>query len=82
MELGGQRKGIEPEEVVIVEAGDKTFVLTTLQDAGAVVVYDITDPENPKYDSGAITEMNDYTSDTAGISVENPKDLPIKMDTF
>jgi len=73
-----KRKGIEPEEVVIVEAGDKTFVLTTLQDAGAVVVYDITDPENPKYDSGTITEMNDYTSDTAGTSAGEPEGLAYK----
>ena len=73
-----KRKGIEPEEVVIVEAGDKTFVLTTLQDAGAVVVYDITDPANPKYDSGAITEMNDYTGDTAGTSAGEPEGLAYK----
>ncbi|MAP03164.1 MAG: hypothetical protein CMF85_05080 [Candidatus Marinimicrobia bacterium] len=39
---------------------------------------DITDPENPKYDSGAITEMNDYTSDTAGTSAGEPEGLAYK----
>ena len=73
-----KRKGIEPEEVVIVEAGDKAFALTTLQDAGAVVVYDITDPANPKYDSGAITEMTDYTTQTDGESKGEPEGLAVK----
>ena len=73
-----KRKGIEPEEVVIAEAGGKTFVLATLQDAGAVVVYNITDPANPKYDSGAITEMNDYTSQTDGESKGEPEGLAYK----
>tara|TARA_B100001250_G_scaffold236185_1_gene202886 strand:- start:490 stop:1737 length:1248 start_codon:yes stop_codon:yes gene_type:complete len=73
-----KRKGLEPEEVVIVEAGDKAFVLTTLQDAGAVVVYDITDPANPKYDSGAITEMTDYTTQTDGESKGEPEGLAVK----
>ena len=73
-----KRKGIEPEEVVIVEAGGKVFVLTTLQDAGAVVVYDITDPNNPKYDSGSITEMNDYTSGSGGTSEGEPEGLAYK----
>ena len=73
-----ERKGIEPEEVVIVEAGGKAFVMTTLQDAGAVVVYDITDPANPKFDSGAITEMNDYTSQSDGESKGEPEGLAYK----
>ena len=73
-----ERKGIEPEEVVIVEAGGKAFVMTTLQDAGAVVVYDITDPANPKFDSGAITEMNDYTSQADGESKGEPEGLAYK----
>ena len=70
-----KRKGIEPEEVVIAETGGKVFVLSTLQDAGGVVVYDITDPANPKFDSGAITEMNDYTAQTDGESKGEPEGL-------
>ena len=73
-----ERKGIEPEEVVIVEEGGIMFFLTTLQDAGAVVVYDITDPGNPVWDSGAITEMNDYTTQTDGESVGEPEGLAYK----
>ena len=73
-----ERKGIEPEEVVIVEEGGKMFFLTTLQDAGAVVVYDITDPGNPVCDSCAITEMNDYTTQTDGESVGEPEGLAYK----
>ena len=53
-------KGIEPEEITVVEKDGKIFVLTTLQDPSAVVVYNIIDPANPVYDSGAITELNDY----------------------
>ena len=73
-----QRKGIEPEEVVIVEAGEKTFVMATLQDAGAVVVYDITDPSNPTWDSGAITEINNYTNEIDGTSVGEPEGMAYK----
>ena len=36
------RKGIEPEEVVIAENAGQMFVLATLQDPSAVVVYNIT----------------------------------------
>ena len=73
-----KRKGIEPEEVVIVEAGDKTFVMATIQDAGAVVVYNITDPANPIYDSGAITELNDYTKIEGLSSAGEPEGLAYK----
>ena len=73
-----ERKGIEPEEVVIVEEGGKMFFLTTLQDPGAVVVYDITDPANPVWDSGAITELNDYVTQTDGESIGEPEGLAYK----
>tara|TARA_B100000131_G_scaffold138308_1_gene134672 strand:- start:2797 stop:4050 length:1254 start_codon:yes stop_codon:yes gene_type:complete len=75
-----QRKGIEPEEVIIVEEGGKSFVMATLQDAGAVVVYDITDPANPIWDSGAITELNDYTPfvDGSSESAGEPEGLAYK----
>ena len=51
-----KRKVSNRRKKVIAEAGGKSFVLTTLQDAGAVVVYDITDP-NPKYDSGLLLNL-------------------------
>ena len=69
------RKGIEPEEVVIVEEDNQTFVMATLQDAGAVVVYNITNPANPVYDSGAITQLVDYTSDDSAESTGEPEGL-------
>ena len=49
-----ERKGIEPEEVVIAEHDGKSYVLATLQDPAAVVVYDITDPTNPTWDLSLI----------------------------
>ena len=57
-----ERKGIEPEEVVIAEHEGKSYVLATLQDPAAVVVYDITDPTNPTWDSGAIAQFVDYSA--------------------
>ena len=57
-----ERKGIEPEEVVIAEHDVKSYVLATLQDPAAVVVYDITDPTNPTWDSGAIAQFADYST--------------------
>ena len=61
-----ERKGIEPEEVVIVEKGDETFVLASLQDPAAVVVYNITNPTSPVYDSGEIVQLVDYTTVEGG----------------
>lgn len=73
-----ERKGIEPEEVVIAEHDGKSYVLATLQDPAAVVVYDITDPTNPTWDSGAIAQMVDYstgdgesTGESEGLAYKN-----------
>ena len=73
-----ERKGIEPEEVVIAEHNDKSYVLATLQDPAAVVVYDITDPTNPTWDSGAIAQLEDYstgdgesTGESEGLAYKN-----------
>ena len=52
--------------------------MATLQDAGAVVVYDITDPSNPTWDSGAITEINNYTNEIDGTSVGEPEGMAYK----
>tara|TARA_B110000438_G_C15806656_1_gene647705 strand:+ start:430 stop:1677 length:1248 start_codon:yes stop_codon:yes gene_type:complete len=73
-----ERKGIEPEEVVIAEEGDKSYVLASLQDPAAVVVYDITDPTNPTWDSGEIVQLIDYstgegesTGESEGLAYKN-----------
>ena len=71
-------KGIEPEEILILDKDDQSFMLSTLQDAGAVVVYNITNPLNPVYDSGAISELNDYTQQDGGVSVGEPEGLHYK----
>ena len=71
-------KGIEPEEILIVDKDDQSFMISTLQDAGAVVVYNITDPLNPVYDSGAITELDDYTQEEGGMSSGEPEGLHYK----
>ena len=71
-------KGIEPEEILIVDKDNQSFMISTLQDAGAVVVYNITDPLNPVYDSGAITELDDYTQEEGGMSSGEPEGLHYK----
>ncbi len=71
-------KGIEPEEILIVDKDNQSFMISTLQDAGAVVVYNITDPLNPVYDSGAITELDDYTQEEGSMSSGEPEGLHYK----
>ena len=73
-----ERKGIEPEEVVIAEHDGKSYVLASLQDPAAVVVYDITDPTNPTWDSGEIVQLVDYstgegesTGESEGLAYKN-----------
>ena len=73
-----ERKGIEPEEVVIAEHDGKSYVLASLQDPAAVVVYDITDPTNPRWDSGEIVQLVDYstgegesTGESEGLAYKN-----------
>jgi len=46
-------------------------LLATLQDPAAVVVYDITDPTTPVWDSGAITQMIDYSTGCGGSTGES-----------
>ena len=73
-----ERKGIEPEEVVIEEYNGEMYVLATLQDPSAVVVYNITDPTNPVYDSGVITQFIDYTSDSSAESTGECEGLAVR----
>lgn len=60
-----ESKGLEPEECYLVEKEDKWFGILTLQDPGAVVVYDITDPAKPVYDSSFVT---DESGEAEGLS--------------
>ena len=73
-----ERKGIEPEEVVIAEYEGQMFVLATLQDPSAVVVYNITDPTNPVWDSGAISQLIDYTLDDSAESTGECEGLAVR----
>ena len=72
------RKGIEPEEVVIEEYNGEMYVLATLQDPSAVVVYNITDPTNPVWDSGVITQLIDYTVDDSAESTGECEGLAVR----
>jgi len=44
-------KRTEPEECALVEKDGRLFAILALQESHAVVVYDVTDPANPKFDS-------------------------------
>ena len=72
------RKGIEPEEVVIEEYNGEMYVLATLQDPSAVIVYNITDPTNPVWDSGVITQLIDYTVDDSAESTGECEGLAVR----
>ena len=45
------KKRTEPEECSLVEQDDKLYAVFALQESHAVIVYDVTDPANPVYDS-------------------------------
>ena len=42
-------KGPEPESVIVGQAGDKTYAFVGLERIGGVMMYDITDIENPEF---------------------------------
>ena len=44
-------KRTEPEECSLVEQDDKLYAIFALQESHAVIVYDVTDPANPVFDS-------------------------------
>jgi|TARA_B100001540_G_C15203697_1_gene371963 hypothetical protein len=54
------------------------FVLATLQDPSAVVVYNITDPTNPVWDSGVISQLIDYTLDDSAESTGECEGLAVR----
>ena len=45
------KKRTEPEECSLVEQDGKLYAVFAMQEAHAVMVYDVTDPANPVYDS-------------------------------
>jgi len=51
MDARKSTKQTEPEECSLVEKDDKLYAILALQESHAVVVYDVTDPANPVFDS-------------------------------
>ncbi|MEA3287761.1 MAG: hypothetical protein U9Q77_10370 [Candidatus Marinimicrobia bacterium] len=45
------KKRTEPEECSLVEQDGKLYAIFALQESHGVIVYDVTDPENPVFDS-------------------------------
>ena len=56
------KKRTEPEECSLVERDDKLYAVFALQESHAVIVYDVTDPANPVFDSMAPAGI-DYEND-------------------
>ncbi len=56
-------KRTEPEECSLVERDDKLYAIFALQESHGVIVYDVTDPANPIFDSVA-KAGNLWTEDT------------------
>jgi hypothetical protein len=56
------KKRTEPEECSLVEKDGKLYAVFALQESHAVIVYDVTDPANPVFDSIAEAGI-DFASD-------------------
>ena len=56
------KRRTEPEECSLVEEWGKIYAVLALQESHAVIVYDVTDPENPVFDSMAPAGI-DYGND-------------------
>ena len=56
------KKRTEPEECSLVEKSGKLYAVFALQESHAVIVYDVTDPANPVFDSMAPAGI-DYAND-------------------
>jgi DNA-binding beta-propeller fold protein YncE len=57
------KKRTEPEECSLVEKSGKLYAVFALQESHAVIVYDVTDPAKPVFDSMAPAGI-DYANDT------------------
>ena len=58
------KKRTEPEECSLVEKSGKLYAVFALQESHAVIVYDVSDPANPVFDSMAPAGI-DYENDNA-----------------
>ena len=67
-----QKRNVKKLSLLKMQSND----LATLQDPSAVVVYNITDPTNPVYDS--ITQLIDYTSDSSAESTGECEGLAVR----
>ncbi len=77
-------KGPEPEAVTIGRIGDQIFAFIGLERIGGIMIYDITDPENPSFVS--YTNNRNFTEDVMtsatgdlgpeGVLFINPEDSP------
>jgi len=61
IDMRKSKKRTEPEECSLVTKSDKLYAVFALQECHGVIVYDVTDPANPVFDSIA----------PAGIDIEN-----------
>jgi len=57
------KKRTEPEECALIERDGKLYAVFALQESHAVIVYDVTNPANPVFDSIAEAGI-DWASDT------------------
>lgn len=71
-------KGVEPEYVEFGEINGKPYLFVGLERADAVVVFDITDPENPVYDQFIDLPEVDAPEGLEFVSAENsPNGTPL-----
>ncbi len=61
-------KRMEPEEVAFIKAGGQVFALMALQESHAVLVYNVTDPAQPLFDSVAPIGIGYQAEDDAGLN--------------
>ncbi|MBT4178207.1 MAG: hypothetical protein HOE02_07975 [Candidatus Marinimicrobia bacterium] len=64
-------KRTEPEECSLVEKSDKLYAVFALQESHGVIVYDVTDPANPVFDS--IAEAGNLDAEDGDIGMEKSK---------
>lgn len=64
-----QKKGPEPESVLVGEVGERTYAFVALERIGGIMVYDITNPEDITYSNYINTR--DFSEDPSAIDMEN-----------
>ncbi|MBP3569667.1 MAG: choice-of-anchor I family protein [Lachnospiraceae bacterium] len=67
-----QKKGPEPESVVVGEVDGRTYAFVALERIGGIMVYDITNPEDITYSNYINTR--DFSEDPSVIDMENAPD--------